>query len=147
MIMITQYHVSVKPYFPICYHRLMQRDTSQRRAIRRALVDAGRPLGALEVLEASKGFAPGLGIATVYRNIKALLKAREISEVQLPGEPPRYEAAGKDHHHHFRCERCEKVYELGGACLPDLKNALPRGFRVTSHEVLVHGVCAGCARK
>ena len=125
----------------------MQRDTSQRRAIRRALEDAGRPLGALEVLEASKNFAPGLGIATVYRNIKALLKVKEISEVQLPGEPPRYEAAGKDHHHHFRCERCEKVYELGGACLPDLKNALPRGFRVTSHEVLVHGVCAACSKK
>ncbi|MDP3544419.1 MAG: transcriptional repressor [Elusimicrobiota bacterium] len=125
----------------------MQRDTSQRRAIRRALDDAGRPLGALEVLEASKDFAPGLGIATVYRNIKALLKEGEISEVALPGEPPRYEAAGKDHHHHFRCERCEKVYELGGACLSDLKNALPRGFRVTSHEVLVHGVCAACAHR
>lgn len=143
--MIIQYHIGVKPHFAII--AVMQRDTSQRRAIRRALEDAGRPLGALEVLEASKGDAPGLGIATVYRNIKALLEAEEISEVALPGEPPRYEAAGKGHHHHFRCERCEKVYELGGACLPDLKNALPRGFRVTSHEVLVHGVCAACARK
>ena len=125
----------------------MQRDTTQRRAIRRALEEAGRPLGALEVLEASKAEAPGLGIATVYRNIKALLKAKEIAEVQLPGEPPRYESAGKDHHHHFRCERCEKVFELGGACLPDLKGSLPRGFKVTSHEVLVHGLCAGCSRK
>ena len=143
--MIIQYHIVVKPHFAII--AVMQRDTSQRRAIRRALEDAGRPLGALEVLEASKGDAPGLGIATVYRNIKALLEAEEISEVALPGEPPRYEAAGKGHHHHFRCERCEKVFELGGACLPDLKNALPRGFRVTSHEVLVHGVCAACAKK
>lgn len=125
----------------------MQRDTSQRRAIRRALEDAGRPLGALEVLESSKAHAPGLGIATVYRNIKALLEADEIAEVQLPGEPPRYELAGKDHHHHFRCERCERVYELDGACLRDLKAALPRGFRATAHEVLVHGVCAACARK
>ena len=143
--MIIQYHIWVKLHFAII--AVMQRDTSQRRAIRRALEDAGRPLGALEVLEASKGDAPGLGIATVYRNIKALLEAEEISEVALPGEPPRYEAAGKGHHHHFRCERCEKVFELGGACLPDLKNALPRGFRVTSHEVLVHGVCAACAKK
>ena len=143
--MITQYHISVKVHFAII--AAMQRDTSQRRAIRRALEDAGRPLGALEVLEASKGDAPGLGIATVYRSIKALLKEGSISEVALPGEPPRYEAAGKGHHHHFRCERCEKVYELGGACLPDLKKALPRGFRVTSHEVLVHGVCAACVKR
>ena len=124
----------------------MQRDTAQRRAIRRALDEAGRPLGALEVLEASKSAAPGLGIATVYRNIKALVEGGEVSTVELPGEAPRYEAAGKDHHHHFRCSRCEKVFELGGACLPDLKNALPRGFRVTSHEVLVHGVCASCSK-
>ncbi len=125
----------------------MQRDTSQRRAIRCALEDAGRPLGALEVLEASQGGAPGLGIATVYRNIKALLQKGDISEVALPGEPSRYEAAGKDHHHHFRCECCEKVYELGGACFSGLESALPRGFRATSHEMLVHGVCALCSRK
>lgn len=131
----------------VCYHVAMQRDTAQRRAIRRALEEAGRPLGALEVLEASNALAPGLGIATVYRNIKALLKAGDISEVALPGEPPRYEAAGKDHHHHFRCDRCQKVYELGGACLPDLKAALPKGFKATSHEVLVHGVCASCGKR
>ncbi|MEK7389616.1 MAG: transcriptional repressor [Elusimicrobiota bacterium] len=124
----------------------MVRDTAQRRAIRRALEEAGRPLGALEVLEASKAGAPGLGIATVYRSIKALLADGSICEVLLPGEAPRYEFAGKDHHHHFRCQRCEKVFELGGGCLPDLKSALPRGFRVSSHEVLVHGVCSGCAR-
>ena len=124
-----------------------KRDTVQRRAIRRALEEAGRPLGALEMLEASKPFAPGLGIATVYRNVKSLLEDGIVAEVQLPGEAPRYEAAGKDHHHHFRCSSCEKVYELGGACLPDLKGSLPRGFRVTSHEVLVHGVCASCAKK
>ncbi len=124
-----------------------KRDTSQRRAIRRALDEAGRPLGALEVLEASKAFAPGLGIATVYRNVKSLLEDGVVAEVHLPGEPPRYESAGKDHHHHFRCERCEKVYELGGACLPDLKASLPKGFRATAHEVLVHGVCAACARR
>jgi Fur family transcriptional regulator, ferric uptake regulator len=125
----------------------MQRDTAQRRAIRRALDEAGRPLGALEVLEASKPHAPGLGIATVYRNLKALLADGAIAEVELPGEPPRYETAGKHHHHHFRCARCEKVYELEGACVPDLKDALPRGFRVSSHEVLVHGTCAACARR
>lgn len=124
-----------------------QRDTAQRRAIRGALEEAGRPLGALEVLEASKPLVPGLGIATVYRNIKALLEEGAVSAVELPGEPPRYESAGKGHHHHFRCSRCEKVFELDGACVPDLKKALPRGFRADSHEVLVHGRCAGCAKK
>jgi Fur family ferric uptake transcriptional regulator len=123
----------------------MQRDTAQRRAIRRALVEAGRPLGALEVLENSKRHAPRLGIATVYRTLKSLGAEGEVTAVELPGEPPRYEAAGKGHHHHFLCDRCGKVYELGG-CLGGLKDLLPRGFKMTTHELLLHGRCAACAR-
>ncbi|HAZ07098.1 MAG TPA: transcriptional repressor [Elusimicrobia bacterium] len=123
----------------------MRRNTVQRRAIRRVLEEAGRPLGALEMLEDSKRYAPRLGIATVYRSIKALVAAGSVAVVELPGEPPRYEAAGKGHHHHFRCEFCGKVYELGG-CLGGLKDLLPRGFRMTSHELLLHGRCPACAK-
>jgi len=123
----------------------MQRDTAQRRAIRRALEESGRPLGALEVLRHSKRFAPRLGLATVYRTLKALGADGQVTTVELPGEPPRYEAAGKGHHHHFLCERCGKVYELGG-CLGGLKGLLPRGFKMSSHELLLHGRCPACPR-
>ncbi|MDX6770534.1 MAG: transcriptional repressor [Elusimicrobiota bacterium] len=122
------------------------RDTAQRRSIRAALEEAGRPLGALEVLGAAKAGAPGLGIATVYRNLKALVAAGEVTAVELPGEAPRYEFAGKEHHHHFLCAACDKVYELGG-CLGGLKELLPRGFKLGSHELLLHGTCASCSRR
>jgi Fur family ferric uptake transcriptional regulator len=143
MILRTHYHIMAQQGF--CIIAFVQRDTAQRRAIRRVLDEAERPLGALEVLQASKPFAPGLGIATVYRNIKALVVGGAISTVVIPGEPPRYEAAGKGHHHHFLCESCGKVYELGG-CLGSLKGLLPRDFLMTSHELLLHGRCADCAR-
>jgi Fur family ferric uptake transcriptional regulator len=123
----------------------MQRDTAQRRAIRRALDEAGRPLGALEVLERAQRDVPGLGLATVYRNIKALAADGAVAAVELPGQPPRFESAGKDHHHHFLCERCGKLYELGG-CLGGLKSLLPRGFLLSSHELLLHGRCRSCER-
>lgn len=123
----------------------MQRDTAQRRAIRRVLEESGRPLGALEVLQGSRRDAPGLGIATVYRALKALGAKGEVATVEIPGEPPRYEAAGKGHHHHFLCQRCGKAYELGG-CLGGLKGLLPRGFKMTTHELLLQGRCAACAR-
>lgn len=122
----------------------MQRDTAQRRAIRRALEESGRPLGALEVLEHSKRFAPRLGLATVYRTLKALGADGQVTAVELPGQPPRYEAAGKGHHHHFLCERCGKVFELGG-CLGGLRGLLPRGFKMSSHELLLHGRCPSCS--
>lgn len=122
------------------------RDTAQRRAIRRALEAAGRPLGALEVLQSAKSGAPGLGIATVYRNLKALVGSGEVTTVELPGEAPRYEFAGKEHHHHFLCSRCDKVYELGG-CLGGLRQLLPRGFTLGAHELLLHGTCASCGKR
>lgn len=121
------------------------RDTAQRRAIRTALEAAGRPLGALEVLQAAKSGVPGLGIATVYRTLKGLVEGGEVTAVELPGEAPRYEFAGKEHHHHFLCGACDKVYELGG-CLGGLKGLLPRGFKLGSHELLLHGTCASCSK-
>lgn len=142
MIMRIHYH---KGGAANCYDLPMRRDTAQRRAIRRALEESGRPLAALEVLQGSRRDAPGLGIATVYRTLKALGADGEVTTVELPGEPPRYEAAGKGHHHHFLCERCGKAYELGG-CLGGLKELLPRGFKLTTHELLLQGRCAACAR-
>ena len=123
----------------------MQRDTAQRRAIRRALDEAGRPLGALEVLERAQRDVPGLGLATVYRNIKALVADKAVTPVELPGQPPRFESAGKDHHHHFLCAACGKLYELDG-CLVGLKPILPRGFQLRTHELLLHGLCAACSK-
>lgn len=121
------------------------RDTAQRRAIRSALRSAGRPLAPEEVLDSAKGEAPGLGLATVYRTLKALVSSGEALPVELPGASPRYEAAGsRHHHHHFRCTSCDRVYELEG-CVPAVRSLVPRGFKMTSHELLLEGVCAACA--
>jgi hypothetical protein len=32
----------------------------------------------------------------------------------VPGRPTLYERAGKTHHYHFVCDRCERVYEIEG---------------------------------
>ena len=52
----------------------MERNTRQRSAIRDAIAQAQRPLLPQEVLEAARTEVPGLGIATVYRNLKALVE-------------------------------------------------------------------------
>jgi Fur family transcriptional regulator, ferric uptake regulator len=122
----------------------MERDTAQRRAIRAAFEDANRPLSPREVLVAAQDEVPRLGIATVYRNLKALVDEGWLAPVELPGEPPRYEVAGKEHHHHFMCRECDRLFELHG-CTDDLKSGVPRGFRVESHEVVLYGLCRACA--
>ena len=73
-----------------------ERSTRQRAAIREAIEQAGRPLLAQEVLELACLHVPRLGIATVYRNIKAMVEEGAIKQVLLPGENPRFELAGHD---------------------------------------------------
>jgi len=122
----------------------MERDTAQRRAIRAALEDAGRPLSPLEVLNSAQQQVPGLGIATVYRNLKSLVDDGWLVPVDLPGEAPRYEVSGKTHHHHFHCRSCDRVFELPG-CPGNLQTVVPNGFSLEDHEVVLYGRCDACA--
>jgi Fur family transcriptional regulator, ferric uptake regulator len=121
----------------------MERSTRQRTAIRQVIEAAGRPLSTQEILECSQEAVPGLGIATVYRNVKALLDEGSIEAVTLPGEAPRYEPAHQDHHHHFQCTRCERVFDVF-SCPGSLKHMAPTGFKVESHELTLYGRCADC---
>ena len=122
-----------------------QRSTSQRRAILRAFDHCGRPLSMPELHAMAAEGAPKLGIATVYRTVKELVGQRVLAEVALPGQPNRFELAGKSHHHHFSCRDCGKVYELAD-CRWDFKSILPRGFKLKAHDMLLIGACAACSR-
>ena len=121
----------------------MKRQTLQRRAIRESLEVAGRPLSAQEVLESAQDQVSNLGIATVYRNLKALVDEGFLCLVDLPGEPSRYELAAQGHHHHFQCRGCERVFDVRG-CFKALEQNLPAGFVAEDHEVVIYGRCADC---
>jgi len=118
--------------------------TPQRRAIREALVRAERPLSPAEIRLAAARCVPRLGIATVYRALRDEIASGWLVEVPLPGEPSRYEVAGKAHHHHFHCRVCDRVYEIEG-CPAEIPRLLPSGFRLESHELTFGGRCPSCA--
>ncbi len=128
----------------IHYHWPMQRKTNQRDAIRGVLERAGRPLSPQEVLEQAREAVPGLGLATVYRALKALTESGWLHAVELPGAAARYERAGKQHHHHFHCRGCDRVYDVD-ACPGALNRLSPRGFQLESHEIVLYGRCERCA--
>jgi Fur family ferric uptake transcriptional regulator len=120
-----------------------QLNTRQKTAIRDAFIEADRPLSPDEVLEGAQRHHPSLGKATVYRNIQSLVDEGWLQPVEIPGDSTRYELSGKEHHHHFQCNRCKKLYELEG-CLPSFKLKVPRGFRTTGHEFFLYGLCSQC---
>lgn len=121
----------------------MERNTRQRAAILDAISQAGRPLLPAEVLQSAQRATPGLGIATVYRNLKTLLAEGHIKGVELPGENPRFEMAGGQHHHHFQCTRCQRVFDID-ACPGDLSELAPPGFTVEDHDLTLYGRCNEC---
>ncbi len=122
----------------------MERSTRQNAAIREAIAAAGRPLSPTEVLDEARRHVAALGLATVYRNLKALVDAGTIQVVTLPGEVPRYEMAQHGHHHHFRCDVCQKVFDVH-QCPGDLAGLAPPGFTVDRHEITLYGRCSECA--
>ena len=123
-----------------------ERQTRQRQAIRDAIGDAGVPLSPREILASAQARVDGIGMATVYRTLKLLADAGVVQAVEIPGESPRYELAGKGHHHHFYCNGCGKVFEVEG-CPGDFSDLTPKGFRLDNHELVLFGRCAPCVSK
>lgn len=121
----------------------MERNTRQRKAIHHCITHAGRPLAPHEILEHAQQEVPGIGMATVYRNIKSLLEAGEITAVSLPSGGDRYELAGHGHHHHFHCRACDRVFEVH-ACPGDMQKLAPKGFTLETHELTLYGLCDQC---
>ena len=121
----------------------MERKTRQRDAIRDTIARTDRPLLPQEVLDAAQHLAPGLGIATVYRTLKALLAEGELQSVNLPGESSRFELAQRPHHHHFQCRDCSRVFDVH-ACPGNLSRLAPQGFSVDGHDLTLYGRCKEC---
>lgn len=121
----------------------MTRKTEQRRAIKRVFESASRPLTPQEVLTAAQCEIGGLGIATVYRNLKFFFESGYLCKVELANEPARYERSDLAHHHHFFCRACDRVYDLPG-CAGPLEHLVPANFSVIDHDVTFFGFCAAC---
>jgi Fur family ferric uptake transcriptional regulator len=122
----------------------MERNTRQRNAIREAFMAANQPLTPADVLAVAKAAVTDMSLATVYRNINALVEANWLNSVELPGESPRYERAGGGHHHHFQCRGCGTVFAIR-ECPSNLARLTPPGFILESHEVILYGRCQRCA--
>ena len=122
----------------------MKRKTSQRAALENVFDKEDRPLCVEEILKTGREMVCTLNQATVYRNLKAMVEKGALIQISHPVLGTLYERTGKEHHHHFHCRICDRVFELPG-CGLDSKKAAPRGYITEGHEIFLSGICPSCA--
>lgn len=89
---------------------------------------------------------PGIGLATVYRAIAAMQSAGTLVQVGArEGSALLAVCVRHDHHHHLVCTDCGAV--VGVDCPIDeaaMQAASRDGHLVTSHQIILYGLCARC---
>lgn len=88
----------------------------------------------------------GVGLATVYRAVAAMLNTCFLAGVGTRNGVALYACcAGGGHHHHLVCTGCGVVAPVGCPLDAGLEKAASHsGFTITGHEVVLYGLCAEC---
>lgn len=120
-----------------------------RTAVVELLAEQECCLSAQQIFDRLRTARRRVGIASVYRALEALEELGLVHRVEIGDGGSRYEPAlpGGEHHHHVICDSCGEVSAFAD---PPLERAIERlGSRlhhaVKAHDVVIHGVCEGCA--
>lgn len=87
------------------------------------------------------------GLSTVYRAVATMDRSGYIERVgSRQGSALYVRCARHGHHHHLVCTACGSVAHA--ECPLDesaLRGVSDTGFTITAHEVVLYGLCDGCA--
>ena len=124
----------------------MVRQTTRRAAIEQVLSQAEGPMRVEDILKEGRGQVPSLNLATVYRNLKAMVEKGQLLKLNHPALGALYELSGRGHHHNFYCRSCDRLFSLPGCPLKEELPA-PPGFVTEGHEVFLFGTCPDCGKR
>lgn len=124
----------------------MIRRTAQREAIQLVFENHPRLLRVNEIIAYGRELVPSLDPATVYRNLSRLEQEGWLVRFVHPELGTVFEQRRSDHHHHFHCRFCDRIFIVYGCALAE-NDALPDGFVAEDHLVFFQGKCAECATR
>ena len=97
-----------------------------------------------ELYDAIKKKFPSISLATVYKNINAMMEKNFIQEVKIPNQKSRYELT-KEPHSHVVCQDCGKVEDLELDLNSITNEAIKRtNYKISSDALIFSGVCPDC---
>ena len=103
------------------------------------------------IFEKAKEEMPGIGVATVYRNLNALVEAGEIKRISGIDGVDRFDGNHMTHYH-MRCSECGRLFDLE----PEREEALQRmetviretfpieAVEIKLNTMLLKGTCGQC---
>ncbi len=122
-----------------------RRHTRQLKVVWDAVKDETSHPTADQIYEKVRATMPNISLGTVYRNLQKLVGEKKLKVMTL-GRTQHFDPM-VDRHDHFICERCNRVYDI---FVNSRKKIRPpflsrRGFKVTSHQLALYGLCKSCA--
>ncbi len=119
--------------------------TRQRESVFEYLRKVDHHPTADEVFMAVKQELPKISLATVYKNLEALVACGAASKLTYGDSAARYEVGG-EHHYHSRCLECGRITDVDPAASEQLLQLIkaPSGFKVEDYRVEILGHCKNC---
>ena len=118
--------------------------TKQRNRILEIFLEKDRHMTPEEVLDAVQPHIPSVGLATIYRTMKLLVKAGVAHERRFADGLLRYEIAVEgEHHDHIICLDCGKIVEFEDETIEERQElvAKEKGFTIVSHRLDIYARC------
>jgi Fur family ferric uptake transcriptional regulator len=126
------------------------RQTSQRKFLIDAVFQEHDHFDADELIDRlpRRGEKNYVSSATVYRTLREFVDAGLLNSFQLDGRTVYELDYGYPQHDHLYCARCRKLFEFQSELLTKIRDevAAEKGFRVSGHRMIVHGVCRQCSK-
>ena len=125
-----------------------RKPTRQQAAIADLLDKYGDFTSAQTVHARLREAGEGVGLATVYRTLQAMVEAGTVDMLRTDDGEAVYRACSTHHHHHLVCRDCGRTVEVEGPAVERWTDrvAAEHGFTDVTHSLEIFGTCAECSR-
>jgi Fur family ferric uptake transcriptional regulator len=123
-----------------------RRPTRQQAAVAEMLGRSEEFTSAQTVHARLREAGEGVGLATVYRTLQAMVEAGTVDVLRTDDGEAVYRACSTHHHHHLVCRACGRTVEVEGPAVEQWadKVAGDHGFSGVTHTIEIFGTCADC---
>lgn len=91
------------------------------------------------------GEIPTISKTTVYNTLDILMKKGLVISVLISGTEVRFDA-NTSWHHHFFCQRCNKIIDIDTECKYTKKGKV-KGHKITQVQGCFKGICKSCLER